>query len=105
MTSLNSGGKKGEIVCSTRIFNLSLYGLTQILSRRTCWMQNLFLHPMSTHVAYFRWTLLHEKCEIHEKRDCTSRISHFCVVESIERVVTHCIMSFQLLKVQKRSDV
>ena len=28
------------------------------------------LHPTSTHLAYFCWTLLHEKQEIHEKTWC-----------------------------------
>ena len=43
-------------------------------------MQIIISHPRSTHVAYFRWTVLHEKWEIHEKRDCNhifSCISHF----------------------------
>ena len=44
-------------------------------------MKNLIPHPRSTHVAYFLWTLL------HEKRDC-KHIFHvfliFHVPESIE---------------------
>ena len=32
-------------------------------------MGNSILHPTSTHLAYFSWTSLHEKQEIHEKRD------------------------------------
>ena len=43
-------------------------------------MHNSIPHPRSTHVAYFRWTLLHEKSEIHKKHDCNhvfSCISHF----------------------------
>ena len=43
-------------------------------------MQNLIPHPISTHVAYFRWTLLHKKWETHEKSDWNrvfSCIYHF----------------------------
>ena len=59
-----------KIPFSAHIFNLSSKVFTQILSRSICWMKNLISHPRSTHVAYFRWVLLHEKWEIHGKCDC-----------------------------------
>ena len=33
-------------------------------------MENSIPHPTSTHLAYFWWTLLHKKQEIHEKTWC-----------------------------------
>ena len=65
---------------STHIFNLSPKALTQISSGSTRWMKNLIPYPRSTYVACFQWILLHEKWEIHEKRDYNhvfSYISHF----------------------------
>ena len=35
------------------IFDISPCVLTPILSERARWMQNLILHPTSTHTAYF----------------------------------------------------
>ena len=43
-------------------------------------MHNVIPHTIITHVAYFRWTPLHEKWEMPEKRDCNlifSCIPHF----------------------------
>lgn len=68
MTSSNFIGKKEKTIFPAHIFNLSSYGSTQILSMSTRWMQNLIIYPRSTHVPYFRWTLLQKKSEIHEKR-------------------------------------
>ena len=42
---------------------------TQILSGRAHWMQNLILHPTSTHTVYFWRTLLPQKQEIPGKCD------------------------------------
>ena len=36
-----------------RIFEISPYVFTQILSERARWMHNLIPHPTSTHTAYF----------------------------------------------------
>ena len=80
MTSSNYRGKKEKTTFSTSIFNLCPKFFTQISSENTHWMQILIPHPRSTHVAYFWWTLLHEKWEIHEKTWLQSRfscISHF----------------------------
>ena len=52
-----------------RIFDISPSVFTQILSRRACWMKNLILHPTSTHSAYFWWTPLSQKQEIHETHE------------------------------------
>ena len=87
MTSSNFIGKKEKTTFLTRIFNLSPKCFTQISSGNTHWMQNLIPHPRITHLAYFRWILLHEKCQIHEKRDC-NHVFHvfliFCVAGSIK---------------------
>ena len=40
-------------------------------------MGNSILHPTSTHLAYFWWTILHEKQEIHEKCDVDVIITFF----------------------------
>ena len=80
ITSSTFRGKKWKTTFSTRIFDLSLKVFNQILSGNTSWMHNFIPYPMSTHVAYFRLTLLHEKWEIHEKCNCNdifSCISHF----------------------------
>ena len=50
-----------------RIFDISPYVFTQILSGRARWMRNLILHPTSTHTAYFWRTPLPQKQEIPEK--------------------------------------
>ena len=78
ITSSNLRGKIEKTTFSTRIFNLSPKFFTQIFSGSTRWMQNLIPHPRSTHVAYFWWTLLHEKWEIHEKHDCNHIFSCAC---------------------------
>ena len=60
-------------------------------------MQNLVPHPRSTHVAYFRWTLLHEKWEIHEKCDCDnvfSCISHFSHSRVHQRYATWVLIGW-----------
>ena len=49
------------------IFDISHCVYTQIPSGRAHWMQNLILHPMSTHNAYFWQTPLPQKQEIPEK--------------------------------------
>ena len=79
ITSSNFRGKKGKHYFSTHIFNLSPYEFTQISSGNTHWMHNLTPHLRSTNVAYFQWSLLHGKWEIHEKCDnhIFSCISHF----------------------------
>lgn len=51
-------------------FNLSLCSFTQILIRSPRGMGNSIMHPKSTQLAYFWWTPLHEKEEIHEKMWC-----------------------------------
>ena len=44
-----------------RIFDISAFVFTQILSRRAHWMQNLIPRPTSTHTTYFWWALLPPK--------------------------------------------
>ena len=51
------------------IFDISPCVFTQIQSGRCRLLQNLILHPTSTHNAYFWWTLLPKKQEIPEKCD------------------------------------
>ena len=51
------------------IFDISLCVFTQIPSTRARWMQNLILHPTSTHITYFWQTVLPQKQEIAEKCD------------------------------------
>ena len=62
-----------------RIFDISSYVFTQILSGRARWMRNLISHPTSTHTAYCWRTPLPEKQEIHEKRDDDVIITFFHV--------------------------
>ena len=69
ITSSNFRGKKEKTTFSTHILNLSPKFFTHISSGSTHWMQNLIPHPRITHAAYFRWTLLYEKLEIHKKCD------------------------------------
>ena len=91
ITSSNFRGKKEKTTFSTHIFNISPKVFTQIWSGIICWMQNLIPHPRSTHVAYFLWILLHEKWEIHEKRDCKhyfSCISYFSGSRVIQKYET-----------------
>ena len=60
-------------------------------------MQNLIPNPRSTHVAYFRWTLLCEKLEIHEKRDCNhvfSCIPHFSLSRVHQKYVTWVLLGW-----------
>ena len=56
-------------------------------------MQNLIPRPRSTHVSYFRWTLLYKKCEIHEKNVIAITFFHvfhiFRIEGSIESM-QHC---------------
>ena len=52
-----------------RIFDISPCFFTQISSGRAHWMQNLILHPMITHIAYFWRSTLPQKQEIPEKCD------------------------------------
>ena len=42
-------------------------GFIQISNGSSRWMGNSILRPTSTHLAYFWWTPLREKLEIHEK--------------------------------------
>ena len=56
--------KTNFFVC---IFDISPCVFTQISTGRTRWMRNLIPHPMSTHSAYFWWSLLPHKQEIPEK--------------------------------------
>ena len=62
----------------------------RISSEITRWVKNLIPHPRSTHVAYFRWTLLHEKWELHEKNVIAITFFHVFfilhVAGSIERM-------------------
>ena len=54
-------------------------------------MKNLIPHPRSIHIAYFWWTLIHEKWEIHEKTWLQSRfscISHFSCSSVHQKYVT-----------------
>ena len=69
--------KKKETIFSTRIFNLSPSSFNKILIGSTRWMGNSILHPTSTHLAYFWWTLLHEKQEIHEKMSTSHFFMYF----------------------------
>ena len=50
-----------------RILDISHCVFTQISIDRARWIQNLILHPMSTHTAYFWWTSLPQKQEIPKK--------------------------------------
>ena len=50
-----------------RIFDISSYAFTQILSGRAHWMWNLIPNPKITHTRYFLQTLLPQKQEIPEK--------------------------------------
>ena len=51
-----------KITFLVRIFNISPCVFIQISSRRSLWMRNLILHPMSTHTAYFWQNLI---CQNH----------------------------------------
>ena len=67
------------------------------MSRSTHWMQNLIPHPRSTHVAYFRWVLLHKKWEMHETRDCKhvfSCISHFSCSRGHRKYATWVLLGW-----------
>ena len=60
-------------------------------------MKILILQPRITHVAYFRWTLLHEKWEIHEKRDCNHVflcISHFSCSKVHQKYATWVLLGW-----------
>ena len=70
---------------------------TQISSGSTRWMQNLIPHPRSTHVAYFWWTLLHKKWELHKKRDCNHVflcISHFSCSRVHQKYATWVLLGW-----------
>ena len=56
-------------------------------------MEILILHPRCTHVAYFRWTLLHEKWEIHEKCDCNHIFHVFLILQSRFSFISHFLCS------------
>ena len=71
-------------------FNLSPTLSTQMSSRSTHWMKILIPHPMSTHVAYFWWTMLQKKWEIHEK---TWLQSHFS-----------CIYNFSCSRIHRKYE-
>ena len=95
ITSSNFRGKKEKTNFSTHIFNLSSKVFTQISSKSTHWMQNLIPHLRSTHVVYFRWILLCEKLEIHEKtwlQSCFSCISHFSCSSSHLKYATWVLL-------------
>ena len=64
---INFGGRKEKTTFFVHIFDISPYVFTQIQSGKARWMQNLILHPMSTHTTYFLRTLLPQKQEIPEK--------------------------------------
>ena len=59
--------ERKKLLFCVRIFNISPCVFTQISIGRARWMQNLILHPMSTHTAYFWWTPLPQKHETPEK--------------------------------------
>ena len=78
ITSSNFRGKTKKTTFSTRIFKLSPKVFVKISSGSTRWRKNLISHPRSTHVAFFRWVLLHEKWEIYKNTwSRFSCISHF----------------------------
>ena len=56
-----------ETTFFVRIFDISPYVFTQIMSRRARWMRHVIPHPMSTHTAYFLRAPLPKKQEILEK--------------------------------------
>ena len=63
-------------------------------------MKNLIPHPRSTHVAYFQWTLLHEKWEIHEKRDCNHVflcISNFSCSRVHRKYATWVLLGWRII--------
>ena len=60
-----------------RIFDISAFPFTQIPIRRDRWMQNLILHPTSTHLAYFWHATLPQKQEIPEKNVMMTSSSRF----------------------------
>ena len=79
--------------------NLSPKCFNQISSGSTRWMQNLIPHPNITHVSYFWWTLLHEKWEIHEKRDCNhvfSCIFHFSHSRVHQKYATWVLLGWRI---------
>ena len=97
MTSSNFRGKNEKTIFSTHIFNLSPKVFTQISSGSTRWMRNLIPHPRSTHFAYFRWVLPHEKWEIHKKRDYNHiflRISHFSCSRVYRKYATWVLLGW-----------
>ena len=76
--------KKEKILKNNKIIKLlfqlvfSTYIPMVLLTFRvgvTIGCKNLIPHPRSTHVAYFWWTLLYEKWEIHKKALLQSRFS------------------------------
>ena len=64
---INFGRRKKKTTFCVRIFYISPCFFTQIWIGRARWMQNLILHPTSTHTAYFWRTLLTQKQELPEK--------------------------------------
>ena len=60
-------------------------------------MKNLIPHPRSTHVSYFRWILLHQKWEIHEKCDWNHIflcISHFSCRKVYQKYATWLVLGW-----------
>ena len=66
---INFGGRKKKTTFCDYIFDIYPYVLIQIFIRKAPWMQNLIMHPTSTHTAYFWQTLPPPKQEILEKCD------------------------------------
>ena len=61
------------------IFDIYPRVFTQISTGRACWMRNLILHPTSTHLAYFWWTLLPQNNKYLKKCDDDAIITFFQV--------------------------